>query len=121
MPFISFGANESQKLHFIKSLLLPIFMYNAEIWFCSRTNAEKDKFNEFFSNIGFYDNLQDKLHECILKFSNHITSDDRHVLNSYFVPGRRSQYISMKCKTNRLRDSFLPFSLRCHSTHAYIM
>ena len=119
--FCSFGANESQKLHFIKSLLLPIFMYNAEIWFCSSTNAERDKFNEFFSNIGFYDNLQDKLHECILKFSNHITSDDRHVLNSYFVPGRRCQYISMKCKTNRLRDSFLPFSIRCHSTHAYIM
>ena len=75
----------AKMLHFIQSFLLPNFVYNAEIWFCSSTDGEKDKFNEFFSNIGFYDNLQEKLHECILKFSNHFTFDNRHVLNIYFV------------------------------------
>ena len=54
-----------------------------------------------------------------MKYSNHITFDDRHVPNSYFVPGGRSQY--MKCKTNRFRDSFLPFAIHCHNTHAYVM
>ena len=83
--------------------------------------TRKIKFSEIFSKIGFYGNLQDKLRECILKFSNRITSDDRHVLKSCFVPVRRSQYISTKCKTNRLRDSILLFSIRCHNINAYIM
>ena len=60
-----------------------ITIYNSEIWFRCSTNAKKDKFVDVCSVIGFYDNLQDKVHNCILNFSTHITSDSRHFLNNY--------------------------------------
>ena len=72
--------------HASRILVVHVFiitMYNSEIWFCRSTHAKKDKFVDFCSVIGFYDNLQDKVHNCILNFSTHITSDSRHFLNNY--------------------------------------
>ena len=37
-----------------------------------------------------------------LKLSNHVTSDDRHVLNTYLVPGRRYQYSINKVQRSEI-------------------
>ena len=51
--FCSFSPTEQQKQHFLRSLVLPVFMYNSVIWFNSCTQDERDVFVTFFSKLGF--------------------------------------------------------------------
>ena len=103
----------------IKTLILPIFMYNAEIWFYSCTAEERQFFRRFFSKLNFNDNLDLLVSNAIKAHANHIIKDQNHVLNCFYQYSRKS-FISVRCRTNRFRDSFLPFSIRCFNTHGNI-
>ena len=50
--FCSFSPTEQQIQHFLRSLVLPVFIYNSVIWFNSCTQDERDVFVTFLSKLG---------------------------------------------------------------------
>ena len=94
-------------------------MHNSLIWFNSCTQDERDVFVIFFSKLGFSSDITLLFKDAIVRHAKHIISEKTHILNSCYVMGKRS-YLSMPYKTNRLRDSFIPFSIRNFSTKAYV-
>ena len=113
--FCSFKPNCTQRQYFIRSLILPILTYNSELWFYSCTSDERKRLQVLFKRSNFNINTEEHILDCIFKFASHIFQDDTHSLNEFYVKGRRS-FISVRCRTSRFKDSFLPFSVRLLSS-----
>ena len=108
-----------QNQHFLRSLVLPVFMCNSVIWFNSCTQDKRDVFVTFCSKLGFSSDITLLVKNAILHHAGHIIAEKTQILNSCYVMGRRSN-LSVPCKTNRSRDSCIPFSIINFSTQAYV-
>jgi hypothetical protein len=110
--FMSFKPSKTQELHFIKTIILPVLLYNAEIWFFSSTEAEKQKLLRLFRRWNGHSILiSDIITSRILSFAHSISVDNTHFLNSCFVSNCRI-FRSLKCKTDWFLNSFIPTSIR---------
>lgn len=109
--FCSFNPSPSQRKFYIQSLILPLVMYNCELWFyqCSQTSQNYAK--RYFSKYGF--DINALVEHRIMDYANNIMKDSSHFLNPNFIVLPRSlRYRSFKSKTSRMLNSFMPVSIR---------
>lgn len=110
--FCSFHPSNELKQQFVKTLILPILMYNIEVWFPSCTEQEKYKLLRPFKRAGFtYDDITALVEHRTTMYAKDICRDSKHILNKYFVKTRKT-YLSIKCRTSRYLNGFLPSSIR---------
>ena len=110
--FKSFKPSHSQQVNFIKILVLPILLYNAEIWFFSASKIEVNKLVRLFkswNSESFY--ISEMVKGRMIRLATKIRNDERHVLKDCYVLSRRC-FISAKCRCDRYLNSFIPTSIR---------
>ena len=116
--FKTFSPSSHQSEHFVQSLILPILLYNSEIWFNSCTIKERNMLLAPFSktyNCDISQLICDRIFSTAISFYN----DKNHIFNEHYVPGRRN-FLSMKCRTTRFLNSFMPFSIRLLNNNAFL-
>ena len=109
--FKSFDPSLKQCHYFIQSLILPILLYNSELWFYSCTEGERKSLLRPFDRAKFFCDIEDIVHKRVVQTAETFYQDQDHVLNPCYTKGRRS-FISAKSRTSRYRDSFIPTSIR---------
>ena len=109
--FKSFNPSSTQCAHFIQSLILPVLLYNSELWFYSCTDGERTMLLSYFERANFDCDIHSVVRQRVLKTAEKFSNDPEHILNHCYKRGRRS-FISAKSKTTRFCDSFIPTSIR---------
>ena len=109
--FKSFDPSLKQCHYFIQSLILPILLYNSELWFYSCTEGERKSLLRPFDRAKFFCDIEDIVLKRVVQTAETFYQDQDHVLNPCYTKGRRS-FISAKSRTSRYRDSFIPTSIR---------
>lgn len=116
--FKSFYPSIAQSVHFVQTLILPILLYNSEIWFNSCTVNERNMLMAPFSKT--YDcDISELISDRIFSTAVDFYRDEEHIFNEHYVPGRRN-FLSMKCRTTRFLNSFIPFSIRLLNSNAFL-
>ena len=109
--FKQFDPSKSQKHDFIETLILPIFMYNIELWYFSATQGNRDKLLRlFFKNTHFFD-ADSLVCRRIENTAKNFINFNTHILNGCYSFGRKS-YRMPKIKTERFLCSFIPTSIK---------
>ena len=109
--FKSFNPSATQCNHFIQSLILPVLLYNSELWFYSCTDGERTMLLSYFERANFDCDIHSVVRKRVLKTAEKFFNDPEHILNHCYKRGRRS-FISAKSKTTRFCDSFILTSIR---------
>jgi hypothetical protein len=109
--FKSFSPSYQQVQSFINTLILPIFMYNSEIWFYSCTAAERTKLLRLFNRARFNCDINILVSRYILNTTHMILKHEQHILHELYKKPRHF-YTSHKCRTVRFSNSFIPLSIR---------
>ena len=106
--FQSLDPSSKQCHYFIQSLILPILLYNSELWFYSCTAGDRHLLLRLFERANFTSYI---IHQRVVHTAENFYNDQDHILNPCYTRGRRS-FISAKSRTTRYRDSFIPTSIR---------
>ena len=107
---------------FYKSMVESILLFNCTVWFSSCKKEALKKMEAITKQaskiIGERCDLANECTDRIIKKANEIMSNKNHPLHNYYEllrSGRRLR--SMKCRTKRFSDSFVPYSIRmCNNT-----
>ena len=114
--YCSFSPTPEQRMSYIKSLLLPLIMYNCELWFLACDRKSIAYAQRFFSKHGI--NLDDIVRQRTSLYQSAIIADLTHPLRDlYTVLPRTLKYRSLKCRTSRFLDSFVPCSIRLFNSY----
>ena len=100
----SFAPSSKQCHYFIKSLILPILLYNSELWFYSCTAGDRHLLLRPFTRANFNSDIEDIIHQRVGHTTENFYNDQDHILNLCYTKGSRST-------TTRYRDSFVPTSI----------
>ena len=109
--FKSFNPSNEQCFNFIQSLVLPILLYNSEMWFYSCTESERSMLLKPFQRNDFNCDIRSLIDDRIFSSAVTFYSDQDHVLNPCYVSNRK-YFTSAKCRTTRFLNSFVPYSIR---------
>ena len=107
---------------FYKSVIESIFMFNCVIWFGA---CRKQDFKRMESIAHQASKITRECHnmtkQCtdkILHTARSIMSNDNHPLHRYFESLRSGKRLrSLKCRTNRYANSFIPHAIRMCNNH----
>ena len=117
--FKQFKPSQSQKDHFIRTLIFPILTYNIELWHFSSTVKERTKLLKHFDRNNFAVDMDTFVTGRINKLANNIIGSDNHILNDcYSCP--RTQYLLPRVRTNRFLQSFIPMSIKVLNNRAFL-
>ena len=116
--FKSFYPSNTQCEYFVQSLILPILLYNSEVWFNSCTAKERSRLLSPFSTSYSCD-IPNLISERIFSTAVNFINDEEHIFNKHYVPGRKT-FLSAKCRTTRFLNSFIPPSIRLLNDNAFL-
>ena len=109
--FKDFRPTSGQKEYFIQTLLVPILMYNIELWFYSCTKGERQKLCRPFTRNHYCLDILNRVNSSITKTAFNFIKCDNHILNScYLVP--RTLYLMPRTRTERFLNSIIPESIQ---------
>ena len=111
LSFKHFKPNAYQRDHFNKTLNFPVFTYNIELWYFSATVNDRKRLLKQFNRNKFSVDVESFVVERIHSIASNYASWDDHILNEcYSCP--RSQYLSLRIRTSRFSNSFIPTSIK---------
>ena len=117
--FKQFKPSQSQKDHFIRTLIFPVLTYNIKLWHFSSTVKERTKLLKHFDRNNFAVDMNTFVTGRINKLANNIIRSDNHILNDcYSCP--RTQYLLPRVRTNRFLQSFIPMSIKVLNNRAFL-
>ena len=116
--FKSFNPSNEQCFNFIQSLVLPILLYNSEMWFYSCTESERSMLLKPFRRNDFNCDIRSLIDDRIFSSAVTFYSDQDHVLNPCYVSNRK-YFTSAKCRITRFLNSFVPYSIRLLNDRAF--
>ena len=117
--FKSFNPSYEQCQHFIQTLILPILMYNAELWFYSCTEGERNMLLKPFTRAKFNCDIRELVTQRIFRTAADFYRDPDHILNHCYV-SHRNYLICSKSRTVRFFNSFVPNSIRILNDAAFM-
>ena len=107
--FKSFNPSEDQCFKFIQSLVLPILLYNSEMFFNSCTEGERSMLLKPFERNAFNCDIRSLIDDRIFSTAVKFYTDSEHVLNHCYQSSRK-YFTSAKCRTTQFLNSFIPYS-----------
>lgn len=116
--FRSFKPSVKQCHHFIQSLILPILLYNSELWYHSCTQDERDLLLSLFSKAKFHCDIPAIIEQRIFDTAVNFYRDPNHILNHHYF-SKRNIFICCRTKTARTFNSFIPLSIRILNKRAF--
>ena len=116
--FKSFNPSEDQCFKFIQSLVLPILLYNSEMFFNSCTEGERSMLLKPFERNAFNCDIRSLIDDRIFSTAVKFYTDSEHVLNHCYQSNRK-YFTSAKCRTTRFLNSFIPYSIRLLNERAF--
>ena len=116
--FESFKASIKQCHHFIQTLILPMLLYNYELWYRSCTQEECDMLLCRFSKAKFDRDIHELIEQRIFNTAVNFYKDSSHILNRHYF-SKRNIFICWRTKTARTSNSFIPLSTRILNKKAF--
>ena len=117
--FKQFKPSQSQKDHFIRTLIFHILTYNIELWHFSSTVKERTKLFKHFDRNNFLVDMDSFVADRINNLASNIIKSDNHISNDcYSCP--RTQYLLPRVRTNRFLQSFIPMSIKVFNNRAFL-
>ena len=116
-----FGVSQEILVSFYRALIESILTFSITVWYGGLSQEDKNRLDRVVKTaekiIGCkLPPLSGIYHQRVVSRSKKITADQTHPASHLYCPlpsGRR--YRSLKCKTNRFRDSFFPQAMRIMS------
>ena len=114
--FKQFKPSQSQKDHFIRTLIFHILTYNIELWHFSSTVKERTKLFIHFDRNNF---LVYIVADRINNLASNIIKSDNHISNDcYSCP--RTHILLPRMRTNRFLQCFIPMSIKVFNNRAFL-